>query len=95
MSFLRYSKTVRQNANVNVTGSAILKMRQTKAGNLLIEINGGAETAEIVRAEVECSLGSGAWIRGTEHWAAIELCGFDGMTTKEEILNAVSDGAST
>lgn len=35
-------------------------MRQTKTGGLLIEINGGPEAAEVVRTEVEQSLGPGA-----------------------------------
>lgn len=40
-------------------GNSIAKMRQAGNDHLVIEINGGAETAEVVKAEVEWSLGPG------------------------------------
>lgn len=50
--------TLRSKVNPAATGTAISKMRQTKNGNLLIEINDGADSAKIVMEEMERSIGS-------------------------------------
>lgn len=71
-----------------MTGTAITRTRQTQQGNLLIEINGGADSAAMVKQEVERSLGPGAVVRMTDNLAPIEVRDLDEMTTKEEILQA-------
>lgn len=42
-------KTVRSKVDPGITETAISKIRQTKTGSLLIQINGGAEAAKIVK----------------------------------------------
>lgn len=81
-------RTLRSKVNPAVTGTAISKMRQTKNGNLLIEINGGADSAKIVMKEVERSIGSSDRVRMTEDLAAVEVRDLDEVTTKEEVLDA-------
>lgn len=83
-------RTVRRAVNPGTTGNSIAKMRQTKAGALLIEINGGADSAEVIRAEMERSLGPGTAVRMAESLSPVEIRDLDGFTTKEEVLEAFS-----
>lgn len=66
--FLEVLKAVSSTVDPTVTGNSTAKMRKTSEGNLMIEINGGAEAAEVVRGEVVWFLGlavifGGWWIR--------------------------------
>lgn len=83
-------KTIRRTVDPKVTGNAITKMRRTGKNELLIEINGGTDSAENVRAEVERSLGSDAKVRKLEETSPVEIRDLDEETTKEEILDAVN-----
>lgn len=89
IQFLELLKTVTRNVNPGVTGNSITKMRQTKTGDLVIEIIGDANLAEVVRAEVARSLGSGT----AEDFSLIEIRDLDGETTGEEVINALSEKA--
>lgn len=82
-------KTVRQKVDPATTGTAIAKLKQTKSGNLLVEINGGLEKAEIVRVEIERSLGPNSSVRLAQDSRPIEIRDLDGLTTKEEVLDAI------
>lgn len=82
-------KTVRSKVDPGITGTAISKIRQTKTGSLLIQINGGVEAAKVVRDEVERSLGPDATVRMAEDSTAVEIRDVDEITTKEEILEGV------
>lgn len=84
-------KTIRQKVDPVVTGTSISRLRQTKTGNLLVEINGGSEKAEIVRAEIERSLGPNTSVRLADDSRPIEIRDLDGLTTKEEVLKAIAD----
>jgi len=59
-------------------------------GGLLIEVNGGAEYAELVRRKVEQAMGSGASVRKTENRRLVEILDLDGMASSEEITEAIS-----
>lgn len=82
-------KTARSKVDTGIIGNAISKMRQTKTGSLLIQINGGAEVAKVVKDEVARSLGPDEAIRMTDDSTAVEIRDMDEMTTKEEVLEAV------
>lgn len=83
-------KTVRQKVDPGVTGDSIAKLRRTMAGDLLIEINGGTSAAEVMRAEVQRSLGPAARVRKLEEKAPVEIRDIDTEATKEEVLEAVA-----
>lgn len=64
-------------------------MKRTGKGELLIEINGGADSAEAMRAEVARSFGPGTKIRKIKDPSAIEVRDLDEQIIRE-ILNAAS-----
>lgn len=82
-------RTVRINVDPAKTGTAISKIRQTRTGELLIEINGGAESANLVREEMERSFGPNAKVKTMEDTATVEIRDLDGLTTREEVLDAI------
>lgn len=63
-------------------------MPETRNGNFLIEVKGGAKAVDVVRSEVEKSLGPGVFVRSLEQRRLIELVDIDCVTTKEEIVKA-------
>lgn len=81
-------RTVRSKVDPAVTGTAITRMRQTQQGNLLIEINGGTDTATTVKQEIERSLGPGTAVRTTDDLVPVEVRDLDEVTTREEVLEA-------
>lgn len=89
--FSELLRTVRHGIDPQVTGNSINKMRRTQKGDLLIEVNGGAESVEKVRVEVARSLGDGAKIYKLENMSSIEIRNLDEETTKDEVLNAVTN----
>lgn len=83
-------KTIRKNVNPDATGDAIAKMRETQNGKLLIEINGGADSAETVRAEITRSMGPNTSVRLLEDKSPVEILDLDAETTKEEVSDALT-----
>lgn len=82
-------KTIRKNVDPEVTGDAIMKMRETQNGKLLIEINGGSGPTEAVRAEVARSMGPKASVRVLEDKSPIEILDIDAETTTQEVADAL------
>lgn len=76
--------------NPETTGNPISRMRQTKSRVLLIQINGCAESAEVVRVEIQRSLDSGTAVRTTEAVAQVEIRDLDELATKGEMLESIS-----
>lgn len=64
-------------------------MRQTRNGSLLIQINGGTDSAKIIKDEAERSFGPNAKVRVIDDSTAVEVRDLDEITTKEEVLEAV------
>lgn len=60
-----------------------------------MEINGGVESAEIVRTEVERALGPSATIRKIDDFAVIELRDLDPLATADEVREALSKEVET
>lgn len=86
-------RTVRSSVNPAVTGDSIAKMRRSQQGNLLIEINGGAEAAERVRQEISRSLGPDIRMRRMGDDSTVEVLDLDELTTKEEVLASIAQTA--
>lgn len=82
---------MRRGIDPQVTSDTIIKMRRTQKGDLLIDIIGGAGSIETVRTEVARSLGEGVKIRKLENMSPVEIRDLDKETSKEEVLNAVSN----
>lgn len=72
-----------------MTGTSISKLKQSKyynnPGGLLIEFNGGSDSAEVER-----SFGLNVKIVKLEDSTAVELCDLDGLVAVEEIKEALS-----
>lgn len=83
-------KTVKRNVDPTVTGDSITKMRRTQKGELLIEVRGGTDSAEKIRDELARSLGTEAKVRKLESTSPVEICDLDEVTTKEEVLGALT-----
>lgn len=60
--FPEFLRTLKHNVDPEATGNSIAKMRRTGKGDLMIEINGGADSAKTVRSKVLRSLGPEAYI---------------------------------
>lgn len=79
-------KTMRSKINPEANGNAISRICMTQKGDLLLEINGEAEAAELVRKEVVWSLGPKVRVRKIKDTATIEIRDLDGVTTDKEIM---------
>lgn len=88
--FPEFLKTIRRTVDPQVTGNSIAKMRRTDRIELLIEINGGADSANSVRTKIERSLGSKAKVRKLEETSPVEIRNLDEKISKEEVLDAVN-----
>lgn len=65
-SFSDTVKNIRTKVNAEAIGDSILKMRETRNGNVLIEILGGNEATEVVKKKIEKALGLGESVRSLE-----------------------------
>lgn len=91
--YLELLKKFREKASSEVTGMRISKMRETKNGNLLIEVNGDKEAADMVRLEVERSMGPGISVRTTSKNVIIEIRDPDEVTTADTSSRSNSEGS--
>jgi len=88
-AFSELLRTVRSKVDVENTGTIISKMRETRNGSLLIEINSDTESADLVKAEIERSMGPGASVMKTGSNALIELRHLDGMTNAKNVAETI------
>lgn len=95
LSFVEIVKNIRANVNADIIGDTISKIRETRNGNVLIEILGGSDTAERVKKEVEKSLGPGESVRFLEQRTLIQLRDLDCVTTKKDVVEASSSVGNT
>lgn len=84
-------KTVRRRVDLGTTGNANARLRQTRTGDLLIEVSGGVDAAELIRKKVSRSLGPETKVRRLENSASIVIRDLDGETSKDEIMEVLSD----
>jgi len=68
-----HSKKIRERVIINVIGEHEVGMRQTKSGELLIEIKGDSERVEAVRAEVSKSAGTDVEVISLQRKTLIEI----------------------
>jgi len=88
-TFADVLKRVKSGVNTEVTGTSITKMRETRNGDLLIEVRGDAEVADTVRKEVERSCGSGSGVQLLERRSLIEIRDLDCVTCDADVVEAV------
>lgn len=62
-SFSDTVKNIRTKVNAEAIGDSISKMSETRNENVLIEILGGNEAADVVKKEIEKALGLGESVR--------------------------------
>lgn len=89
-SYPELLKNLRANVDPATTEEKISRLRETRNGGLLVEINGGAESKEAVRAAIEKSLGPGGSVRTLEQRSLVELRELDGVTTREDVVDAIT-----
>jgi len=81
---------IRGTTNRDVIGDHVVGMRQTKSGDLLIEIKGDPEQVEAVRAEVSRSAGEDIEVRTLQQKALLEIRDLDQWASQEEVIDAVA-----
>jgi len=72
-----------------VTGANISKIRETRNGSLLIEVDGGPDDILRISGEIARVMGRDASIRSPDKRALVEICDLDATTTREEVSHAV------
>lgn len=82
-------KNIRSKVDTGVIGHTIVKVREIRNGNVLIEVIDGSETAEVVRKEVEKTLRPGESARSLEQRTLIQIRDLDCATIKQEVVEAV------
>lgn len=80
---------IRGTTNRDVIGDHVVGMRQTKSGDLLIEIKGDPEQVEAVWAEVSRSAGEDIEVRTLQQKALLEIRDMDQWVSQEEVIEAV------
>lgn len=88
-SFAETVKNIRAQVNVDIISDSISKMRDTRNGNVLIEILGGSDKAETDRSELEKSLEPRESIRSFEQRSLLQLIDLDCVTTKEDMVEVL------
>lgn len=88
-TFADVLKRVKAGVDSGVTGTSITKMRETRKGDLLIEVRGDAVVADTVRKEVEGSCGSGSGVQLLERRSLIEIRDLDCATCDADLVEAV------
>lgn len=73
VQFPELLKTVRCNVDPEITRNSIARMRKTIKKQVLVEINVGAEAAELVKNELERSVGPSAKVRRLEDMSSVEI----------------------
>lgn len=71
--FPKLLEAVWKGVYVNVTRTTIEKIKEARVGSFLVVVNGDSESATLVCAEVECSLGLGALVKKMEDSSLVEL----------------------
>lgn len=89
-SFADTVKNIRRKIDAEAVGDAISKVRETRNGNVLIEVLGGSDKAEAVRKEVEKSLGPGESVRSLEPRSLLQLRDLDCVTNGDDIMEAIA-----
>lgn len=87
-SFPELLKTIKNNARPEVTGANISKIRETRNGSLLIEVDGGSEDVVRISGEIARVMGPDATIRSPNKRALVEIRDLDATTSREEVVDA-------
>lgn len=82
-------RRIRSNIDIDKTSESISKIRETKKGNIFIEIKSGSDAAENVQREVEKSIGTDTYVRRIRHRQLVELHNLDCITSEIYIEEAV------
>lgn len=88
-TFAKTVKNIRSKVDVAVIGETISKVRETRNGNVLIEVLGGRDNTEVVRREVEKTLRPDETIRSLEQRSLVKFCDLDCTTTKYDVIEAL------
>jgi len=88
-SFPDLLKTINSNVCPEVTGANISKIRETRNGSLLIEVDGGPDDILRISGEIARVMSPDASIRSPEKRALVEIRDLDATTTREEVSHAV------
>jgi len=93
--FPALSKKIRSGVNKEIIGTRVVGMRQTKTGGLLIEIRGGPEKVEAVRAEVARTAGSDVGVKTLQSRDVFEIKNLDEWAMEEEVVDAAATATQT
>lgn len=88
--FTEVAKKIHDKANMEVIGDSVVGVRQAKSGGILIEVRGGADRVESVRAEIGRSVGENFGVKTLQRKVLIEVRDLMGLTTEEEVVEALA-----
>lgn len=89
-SFADTVQKVKRNVRADAIGESITKMRETRNGDLLIEVKGGAVMAEVIRDEVQRTCGTDNVIQLMGQRSIVELRDLDCTIVETDIQEALT-----
>lgn len=82
-------KNIKAKVDPTALGVKISKIRQTRSGELLIEIAKGSEKVDELKNAVAEALGEDASVRNMNRSVAVEIRDLDGATDEKEVIDAI------
>lgn len=89
-TFAETVKNIRSKVDANIIGDTISKVRETRNGNILFEILGGSDKADVVRKELKKTLRPGESVHSLEQRSLVQLRDLDCTATKQDVGEAMS-----
>lgn len=86
---------IKSGVNTEAIGNKISVLRQTKSGEILIQVSGGCTAADVVRAEVSKLVDKDTKIRTPTQQALVEFRVLDYHTNNEELANEIVRNVDT
>lgn len=87
--FPALAKRLKKDASREVTGDRVVGMRQTRSGDMLIEVNGDAQKLEEVRSEIERVAGAGITVSALTQRGVLEIRDIDCWSDKTDVAEAI------
>ncbi|KAE9528677.1 hypothetical protein AGLY_012252 [Aphis glycines] len=92
-TFAEILKAVRKDVDVERTGARITSIAESRNGEVLVRVTRGEERRANLESAIKEALGARATVRGLIKYDDIDITGLDGVTTENEVSNALMKAA--
>lgn len=82
-------KSVKKDINISSIGTTVKSLKQGRSGNLIIHLARGDEKIQELNTALTQVLGDRATVREQVQSTKLEILDLDGVTTKEEVEEAI------